>query len=76
MAGPPLARVFPADDPISPFAMAMAIAGNDVEHAVRQAVRTNTENRPEFGYWVRVSSGFLFEGVRLRRPSHSFGSSW
>ena len=45
----------------------MAIASNDVEHAVRNAGLANTEGRPEFSYWVRIANGFTFEGIRTLR---------
>ena len=61
---PRFRTVFPAGDALAPFVVAVAIAGNDIEHALRQAVRANEDDRPEFTYWVRVANGFTFEGVR------------
>lgn len=61
---PPFKTVFPADDQLAVFAMSMAMAGNDIEQALRQAVKANADDRPEFGYWVRVANGFTFEAIR------------
>jgi hypothetical protein len=44
--------------------MAMAMARNDVEYALRQAVRANEEDSPWWTFWVRLANGFTFEGIR------------
>jgi len=48
----------------------MAMAANDVEYAVRQAIAANEEGasdedrrRRRFYFKVRVANGFLFEGI-------------
>jgi hypothetical protein len=55
--------VFPADDPEARFIVAMAMARNDVKHAVQRAAKANEEDAPEFGYYVRLSYGHLIEGL-------------
>lgn len=52
------------------FCVAMAMAANDVECAVRQAVEANPDgatdedrNRNRFSYKVRLANGFLFEAI-------------
>ncbi|MCW2979981.1 MAG: hypothetical protein JWO14_1708 [Solirubrobacterales bacterium] len=63
-------QVFPPDDSVAMFCVAMAIAANDVEHAVREAVAANPDDatdadrdRTRFSFKVRLVYGFLFEGI-------------
>jgi hypothetical protein len=56
-----IAEAFPPDDPVARFVIAMAMAANDIEDALRAAGAANEASEPEFGYWVRLSIGHLFE---------------
>jgi hypothetical protein len=58
-----VAEVFPHDDPVARFVVAMSMARNDVRHALTQAGRANDESSPEFGYWVRIATGHFFEAA-------------
>jgi hypothetical protein len=62
--------VFPPDDPVALFCVSMAMAANDVEDAIRQAVLANPDgatdeerDRMRFSQRVRVTYGHLFEGI-------------
>jgi hypothetical protein len=62
--------VFPPDDPVAQFCVSMAMAANDVEDAIREAVDSNPEGatdevreRLRFSHKVRVTYGYLFEGI-------------
>jgi len=61
---------FPPDDRVALFVVSMAMAGNDVEYALRQVVLANPEGasdedraRNRFSQKVRLTYGFLFEGI-------------
>src|SRR5262245_32606121 len=56
-----ISEAFPPDDPVARFVVSMAMAANDIEHALRAAGAANEADEPEFGYWVRLSIGHLFE---------------
>lgn len=56
-----ISEAFPPDDPVARFVVSMAMAANDIEHALRAAGAANQADEPEFGYWVRLSIGHLFE---------------
>lgn len=63
-------QVFRPDDTVAMFCVAMAIAANDIEYAVREAVAANPDGatdadrtRKRFSYKVRLAYGFLFEGI-------------
>ena len=58
-----VSEVFPADDPVARFVVAIAMAGNDIERAHRLAGEANTANAPEFSGYVRWSMGFFVEAV-------------
>jgi hypothetical protein len=58
-----LNEVFPPDDPVARFVVAMAMAGNDIERAHRLAGTANTAGSPEFSGYVRWSMGFFVEAV-------------
>lgn len=62
--------VFPPDDPVAQFCVAMAMAANDVEQAIREAIDANPDGatdedreRLRFSHKVRLTYGFLFEGI-------------
>jgi hypothetical protein len=54
---------FPADMPLSRFLVSMAIARNDIEHAMWKAAEANEAGRPEFDYWVRLVMGHFLEAT-------------
>lgn len=54
---------FPADKPLSRFLVSMAMARNDIEHAMWKAAEANEANRPEFDYWVRLATGHFLEAA-------------
>jgi hypothetical protein len=65
---------FPPDDRLGQFVLAMAIAGNDVEYTLRQAVLANPPDvddehrrRERFTFKIRVANGFLFEAIDALR---------
>jgi hypothetical protein len=56
-----IAEVFPHDDPVARFMVAISMARNDVRHALRQVGQANDQGDPEFTYWIRVATGHFFE---------------
>jgi hypothetical protein len=56
-------EVFPADKPLSRFLVSMAMARNDIEHAMWKAAEANEAERPEFDYWVRLVMGHFLEAA-------------
>jgi hypothetical protein len=58
-----IGEIFPYNDTIARFVVAMSIARNDIRHALIQAGRANDRNDPEFGYWVRIATGHFFEAA-------------
>jgi mevalonate pyrophosphate decarboxylase len=58
-----IAEVFPHDDPVARFVVAMSMARNDVRHALTRAGEANDQDDPEFGYWVRMATGHFFEAA-------------
>jgi hypothetical protein len=56
-------NTFPATDPVSRFLVSMAMARNDIEHAMWMAADANADDRPEFAYWVRLVMGHFVEAV-------------
>jgi len=54
---------FPAEKPLSRFLVSMAMARNDIEHAMWKAAETNEAGRPEFDYWVRLVMGHFLEAT-------------
>lgn len=54
---------FPADGPLSRFLVSMAMARNDIEHAMWKAAEANKAGRPEFDYWVRLAMGHFLEAA-------------
>ena len=62
--------VFAPDDRVALFCVSMAMAANDVEYATRQAILANPDGasdeereRLRFSQKVRLTYGFLFEGI-------------
>lgn len=62
--------VFAPDDRVALFCVSMAMAANDIEYAIRQAVLANPDGasdeereRLRFSQKVRLTYGFLFEGI-------------
>jgi hypothetical protein len=58
-----ITEVFPSEDPVARFMVTTAMARNDVRHAIFKAGEANTGSRPEFAYWVRLSTGHFFEAA-------------
>lgn len=63
-------EVFAPDDRVALFCVSMAMAANDVEYAIRQTILANPDGasdeeraRLRFNYKVRLTYGFLFEGI-------------
>src|SRR5262249_25824735 len=55
-------EVFPPDDPVARFVVAMSMARNDIRHALSQAGHASERGNPDLrGYWVRVANGHFFE---------------
>ena len=54
---------FPADQPLSRFLVTMAMARNDIEHAMWKAAEANQAGRPELDYWVRLVMGHFLEAA-------------
>jgi hypothetical protein len=57
------ADTFPATEPVSRFLVSMAMARNDIEHAMWKAADANEHDRAEFAYWVRLVTGHFVEAV-------------
>lgn len=62
--------VFAPDDRVALFCVSMAMAANDVEYSIRQAILANPDGaadeereRLRFSQKVRLTYGFLFEGI-------------
>jgi hypothetical protein len=65
-----VAELYPSDDRVGQFALAMALAANDVEYSLRQAVAANPpgadddhRERERFTFKIRIANGFLFEAI-------------
>jgi len=56
-------EVFPADKPLSRFLVSMAMARNDIEHAMWKAGEANEADRSDFQYWVRLVMGHFIEAA-------------
>lgn len=61
---------FKPDDRVALFVMSMAMAANDIENSIHQAVYANPDGASEedrqlgrFSQKVRLTNGFLFEGI-------------
>jgi hypothetical protein len=65
---PSIAEVFPHDDPVARFVVAMGIAANDVDRVVKSAHVAAKNDEPWFIGLVRLATGHTFEAmVALRR---------
>jgi hypothetical protein len=62
-SGDPIPDVFPPSDPASRFVVAMGMAKNDVERALRDVLTAAKNDRPDFAYRVRLSTGHLVEAL-------------
>jgi hypothetical protein len=66
-----IATVFPHDDVVARFVVAMSMTRNDIEHASLAAGAANKNDDPAFTYLVGVAMGHIFEAVRaLQRWRH------
>ena len=63
MIGDPIPDVFPPEDPLARFVVAMSMANNDIGRAFRDLLRSADEGTPDFAYRVRVSIGYLVEAI-------------
>jgi hypothetical protein len=61
--GDPFPDLFPPDDPTARFVVSMSMARNDIERALRDVAEAGENDRPDFGYRVRVSIGHLVEAL-------------
>jgi len=59
--GDPIPDVFPPDDPLARFVVAMSMANNDIGRAFRDLLRSADDGTPDFAYRVRVIIGHLVE---------------
>ena len=64
MSGDTIGDFFPHDEIEARFVVVMAMAKNDIERAVRDALRANKHNFPGFDYRVRLMIGHLIEAIR------------
>lgn len=62
-SGDPIPEVFPPDDAASRFVVAMGMAKNDIERALRDVLAAGEDDRPDFAYRVRLSTGHLAEAL-------------
>lgn len=62
-AADPIADVFPSESVAARFVVAMSIARNDIELALRDAVAAADRDRPDFTYRVRLSTSHLVEAL-------------
>jgi hypothetical protein len=63
MIGDPIPDVFPPEDPLARFVVAMSMANNDISRAFRDLLRSDDEGTPDFSYRVRVLIGYLVEAI-------------
>jgi hypothetical protein len=63
MIGDPIPDVFPPEDPLARFVVAMSMANNDIGRAFRDLLRSAGEGTPDFAYRVRVIIGYLVEAI-------------
>ncbi len=61
--GDSIADVFPHDDIRARFVIAMSIARNDIELALRDGIRAAQRDAPDFTYRVRLATSHLVEGL-------------
>jgi hypothetical protein len=63
MIGDPIPDVFPPDLPDARFVVAMGMARNDIERALRDLKRAVDHDAPDFTYRVRLVTGHLVEAI-------------
>jgi hypothetical protein len=63
MIGDPVPDVFPPDDPVARFVVAMSMANNDIDRALRVLLGSGEVDGPDFTYRVRVVTGHLVEAI-------------
>jgi hypothetical protein len=61
--GDSIAEVFPPEAPAARFVIAMAMAKNDIERALRDVLDAGKDDRPDFTYRVRLATGHLVEAL-------------
>ena len=61
--GDSIADVFPPDDPAARFVVAMGMAKNDIERALRDVLAAVKGDAPDFSYRVRLATGYLVEAL-------------
>lgn len=61
--GDPIRDLLPADQPTARFVVSMSMARNDIERALRDVAEAGENDRPDFGYRVRLSIGHLVEAL-------------
>ena len=57
------AEVFPHDDPVSRFVIAMSMARNDVRYTMERTAATNEADEPEFTYFARLALAHYFDAL-------------
>jgi hypothetical protein len=58
-----IGEVFPHDDPVACFVVAMSMAAHDIETAILHAAEANDADNPSFGYYVRLATGHTFDAL-------------
>src|SRR3954449_12852607 len=61
--GASMTDVFDPEYSPARFAVAMAMAKNDIERALRDALRADKNDDPDFSYRVRLATGHLVEAI-------------
>jgi hypothetical protein len=61
LIGDPIPSVFPPDEPDARFVVAMAMARNDIDRALRDLLHAVKHETPDFTYRVRLVTGHLVE---------------
>src|SRR3954447_14915469 len=63
VVGDPIPDVFPPDEPDARFVVAMAMARNDIDRALRDLKRAIDSDAPVFSYRVRLITVHLVEAI-------------
>jgi hypothetical protein len=63
MIGDPIPDVFPPHEADARFVVAMAMARNDIDRALRDLLRAVEHDSPDFTYRVRLITGHLVEAI-------------
>ena len=61
--GDPIPDVFQPTSVQARFVVAMAIAKNDIERALRDILRAGENDDPDFTYRIRLATGHLVEAL-------------